>query len=409
MGIITMAFLFLGGIIMIVSHKIKQQMEETGWIRRMFEEGIGMKKRYGDENVFDFSLGNPDVEPPQQLKQSLIDTLNRPDVGMHRYMPNCGLDDVRKEIAAYLTEYYGMPFTAQHTYMTAGSAGGLNILLKSILNMGDEVIVPTPYFMEFKYYIESHGGVARLVNTRDDFQLDIQKIEDAITPKTRAILINSPNNPTGVIYSESVLRELAELLYKYRGQGKKIYLISDDAYKKLIYENIQPPNIFSIYDLVISVTSHSKDLALPGERIGYIAISPEIKDVDMLISGLMFSSRALGFVNAPALFQRVVGKFQRNSVDINEYQKKRDVLYNALVEAGFECIKPMGAFYIFPKSPIDNELEFVKILQEKEHILAVPGRGFGKEGFFRIAYCVPFEKVLGALDGFRRIGKEYIK
>ncbi|MCX5816406.1 MAG: pyridoxal phosphate-dependent aminotransferase [Proteobacteria bacterium] len=394
---------------MIVSHKIKKQMEETGWIRRMFEEGINMKKRYGDENVYDFSLGNPDVEPPEQLKQSLIDILTHPTAGMHRYMPNNGYEDVRGEIADYLKDCYGLPFTSQHVYMTAGCAGGLNILLKSMLNKEDEVIIPKPYFMEFKYYVESHGGVIKLVDTKEDFQLDIEAIERAITTKTRAILINSPNNPTGVIYGEKTLQELADLLYAHRRDGKKIYVISDDAYKKLFYENLPPPNIFSIYDLVISVTSHSKDLALPGERIGYITVSPKIGEANMLISALMFSSRALGFVNATALFQRVVGKFQKNSVDILEYQKKRDIFYNALVEAGFQCTKPMGAFYMFPKSPIDDELEFVKILQEKEHILAVPGRGFGKGGYFRVAYCVPIDKILGALDGFRRIGKEYIK
>ncbi len=394
---------------MIVSHKIKKQMEETGWIRRMFEEGINMKKRYGDENVYDFSLGNPDVEPPEQLRRSVIEALSNPTPGMHRYMPNCGYEDVRADIADYLKGYYHMPFTSQHVYMTAGSAGALNIILKSMLNRDDEVIVPKPYFMEFKYYIESHGGVAKLVDTKDNFQLDVEKIEKAVTPKTRAILINSPNNPTGVIYKEDTLKELAGLLNTHRRQGKRIYLISDDAYKKLVYENVQPPNIFSIYDLVISVTSHSKDLALPGERIGYIAVSPEVSDADVFISALMFSSRALGFVNAPALFQRVVAKFQNNSVDIADYQKKRDMLYDTLVEAGFQCTKPMGAFYLFPKSPLEDELEFVKILQEKERILVVPGRGFGKEGYFRIAYCVPVDKILGAMDGFRRIGKEYIK
>jgi aspartate aminotransferase len=394
---------------MIVSHKIRKQMEETGWIRRMFEEGINMKKQYGDDNVYDFSLGNPEVEPPGQLREMLIETLSNPVPGMHRYMPNSGYEDVKREIADYLKDFYRMPFTSQHVYMTAGSAGALNIILKSMLNKDDEVIVPKPYFMEFKYYIESHGGVTKLVDTKADFQLDIDKIEGAITPKTRAVLINSPNNPTGVIYNEKTLKELAGMLNTKRREGKKIYVISDDAYKKLIYENIQPPHIFSHYDLVISVTSHSKDLALPGERIGYIAISPEIKDADMLMSALMFSSRALGFVNAPALFQRVVAKFQNNSVDILEYQKKRDMFYNTLIESGFQCTKPMGAFYLFPKSPIDNELEFVKILQEKERILVVPGRGFGKEGYFRIAYCVPVGKITGALDGFRRIGKEYIK
>jgi aspartate aminotransferase len=394
---------------MIVSNKVKKQMEETGWIRRMFEEGIAMKKLYGEDSVYDFSLGNPDVEPPEQLTEALIETLTHPVPGMHRYMQNNGYESVRGEIADYLKGYYGLPFTSQHVYMTAGCAGGLNILLKSMLNKGDEVVVPNPYFMEFKYYIESHGGRIRLVDTKEDFQLDVGKIASAINKKTKAILLNSPNNPTGIIYREETLIELANLMNRLREEGKNIYIISDDAYKKLVYDNLVPPNIFSIYDLVISVTSHSKDLALPGERIGYIAISPAIKEAESLVSALMFSSRALGFVNAPALFQRIVGKFQNNSVNILDYQKKRDVIYNTLIEAGFECVKPMGAFYLFPKSPIDDEIEFVKLLQKEERILVVPGRGFGKKGYFRVAYCVPLEKIRGAVDGFKRIGKRYIK
>jgi Aspartate/tyrosine/aromatic aminotransferase len=223
------------------------------------------------------------------------------------------------------------------------------------------------------------------------------------------VLLNSPNNPCGVVYGEKVLKELAELLYGWRSKGRKVYVVADDAYKKLVYDNRQPPNLFRIYDQVISVTSHSKDLALPGERIGYIAVSPEIKEIDDLISALMFSSRALGFVNASALFQRVVGKFQNNSVNILDYQKKRDIMYGTLIEAGFECVKPEGAFYLFPRSPMPDELEFVKVLQREERILTVPGRGFGKEGYFRIAYCVPLEKIFGALDGLRRAGAAYIK
>ncbi|HOJ70637.1 MAG TPA: pyridoxal phosphate-dependent aminotransferase [Syntrophorhabdaceae bacterium] len=394
---------------MLVSNTIKKQMEETGWIRRMFEEGINMKKIHGDANVFDFSLGNPFIEPPEQLIRALIDTLNDPVPGMHRYMPNNGYEEVRDEIAVYLREFYNMPFTAEHVYMSAGSAGGINILLKSMLNSGDEVIVPKPYFMEYKYYIESHGGAIKTVSTDEQFQLDMEKIDAAITPKTKAILINSPNNPTGVVYGEEKLRELAEILTDYRKKGKDIYIISDDAYKKLVFDNITLPNIFKIYDLVISVTSHSKDLAVPGERIGYIAISPKIKEVKSLISALMFSSRALGFVNAPALFQRVIGKFQKNSIDIMDYQEKRDFIYNTLIEAGFECVKPQGAFYVFPKSPMKDELKFVKLMQEEERILAVPGRGFGKSGYFRIAYCVPFDKIVRAADGFKNMGKRYIR
>ncbi|OPY69784.1 MAG: Aspartate aminotransferase [Syntrophorhabdus sp. PtaU1.Bin002] len=291
--------------------------------------------------------------------------------------------------------------------MSAGSAGGLNILLKSILAKGDEVIVPAPYFMEFKYYIESHGGVIKLVDTQDNFQLDISKIEGAITKKTKAILLNSPNNPTGTVYSEETLRELASLLYRERKAGRKICIVSDDAYKKLVYGDVPLPNIFQIYDLVIAVTSHSKDLAIPGERVGYIAISPNIEEADSLISALMFSSRALGFVNSPALFQRVVAKFQNTSVNIDEYREKRDVMYNTLIDAGFECVKPTGAFYLFPKSPVQDELQFVRTLQNEERILVVPGRGFGKEGYFRVAYCVPMKKIVGAVEGFKRIGRKY--
>jgi len=394
---------------MLVSEVIKKQMEETGWIRRMFEEGIRLRNIYGDENVYDFSLGNPFIEPPEQLIKAIVELLNNPVPGMHRYMPNNGYEEVREEIAEYLKIHYDLPFTKDHVYMSAGSAGGLNILLKSMLNLGDEVIVPKPYFMEFKYYIESHGGNIKTVNTDEEFQLDMDKIESAITDKTKAILINSPNNPTGVVYKEEKLNELARLLNEKREKGKKIYLICDDAYRKIVFDNIKLPNIFKMYDLVISVTSHSKDLALPGERIGYIAISPKIKEVKSLVTALMFSSRALGFVNAPALFQRVIGKFQENSIDIMDYQKKRDYIYKTITEAGFECVKPQGAFYLFPKSPIKDDLKFVKIMQEEERILVVPGRGFGKSGYFRIAYCVPFEKLLKATDGFKNIGKRYIK
>lgn len=392
---------------MIVAKKVLKQMEETGWIRRMFEEGIVMKKTYGDDNVYDFSLGNPDIEPPETLRQALIDALQHPVPGMHRYMPNNGYEEVRENVASYLREIHKVNFSTKHVYMSAGSAGGLNILLKSMLSKGDEVIVPTPYFMEFKYYIESHGGVIKLVDTQDDFQLDINKIEEAITKKTKIILLNSPNNPTGTVYSEETLRELASLLYKERKAGRKICIVSDDAYKKLVYGDVPLPNIFQIYDLVIAVTSHSKDLAIPGERIGYIAISPSIEEADSLISALMFSSRALGFVNAPALFQRIIGNFQNNSVNIDAYREKRDVMYNTLMNAGFECVKPTGAFYLFPKSPIPDELQFVRILQNEERILVVPGRGFGKEGYFRIAYCVPMKKIVGAVEGFKRIGRKY--
>jgi aspartate aminotransferase len=395
---------------MIISDKIQKLIaNQEGWTRRMFEEGLRIKKQYGEENVYDFSLGNPDTEPPEEVQKTLVETLSNPVKGMHRYMSNNGYEDVREEIATYLREQHGVPFTANHIFMTVGCAGGLNILLKSMLSKGNEVIVPSPFFWEFKNYIENHGGVMRLVQTKKDFQLDIEKIEKVITKKTKAILLNSPNNPTGAVYTEESVKGLIGLLNAKRAQGQDIYIICDDAYKKLVYDGLRLPNLFGLYDLVYAVTSHSKDLALPGERIGYVAISPRVPDYELMVSGLMISMRTLGFVNAPALFQRIAGKFQRTSVNIGDYARKRDVLYEILMEAGFECVKPAGAFYMFPKSPIPDELEFIRTLQQEERIMVVPGRGFGRKGYFRIAYCVPMETIQKSREGFIRIGKRYKK
>jgi aspartate aminotransferase len=393
---------------MIISSKIQKLIaHQEGWTRRMFEEGIKIKKQYGEENVYDFSLGNPDTEPPDEVQRMLVETLAHPEKGMHRYMSNNGYENVREEIAAYLRELYGLPFTPSHIFMTTGCAGGLNILIKSMLSRGDEVITPSPFFWEFKNYIENYGGKVRFAQTKKNYQLDIEKIEKAINKKTKAVLLNSPNNPTGAVYTEESIRGLTELLNEKRAQGQDIYIICDDAYKKLVYDGFQLPNLFQLYDLVYAVTSHSKDLALAGERIGYIAISPRMEEYQLMVSALMISMRALGFVNAPALFQRVAGKFQRSSVNIAEYQKKRDLLYQTLMETGFECVKPMGAFYMFPKSPIADEVEFVRSLQQEERIMVVPGRGFGKKGYFRIAYCVPIETIQKSVEGFIRTGKRY--
>jgi aspartate aminotransferase len=395
---------------MIVSRKMMKLIQaQEGWTRKMFETGIQMKRTYGVENVYDFSLGNPDVEPPPDVQQKLIEAVSHPTPGMHRYMPNSGYEDVREEIAAYITGRTSLPFTSHHVFMTVGCAGGVNIVLKSMLNRGDEVITPNPFFWEFKNYVENFGGIAKFVDTKPDFQLDVEKIERALTSKTKAVLINSPNNPTGVVYSEESLKQLADLLYAERKKGRDIYIISDEAYRKLVYSDSTLPELFHIYDWVISATSHSKDLALPGERIGYVSISPNIKDVELLVSGMVIANRVLGFVNAPALFQRLVAGFQNNSVSIGEYQEKRDVMYETLMEAGFECVKPMGAFYMFPKSPLKDELKFVMGMQQEERILVVPGRGFGKSGYFRIAYCVPLEMIYKARPGFLRAGERYIQ
>ncbi|HVN23590.1 MAG TPA: pyridoxal phosphate-dependent aminotransferase [Syntrophorhabdales bacterium] len=395
---------------MVVCRKMMNLIKaQEGWTRKMFEAAIQMKKTYGAENVYDFSLGNPDVEPPPDVQKKLLDVVAHPVPGMHRYMPNPGYEDVRENVAAYLKGRTGLPFTSRHVFMTVGCAGGLNIVLKSMLNPGDEVIVPSPFFWEFKNYVENFGGIPKFVETKPDFQLDLGKIKTAMNSKTKAILINSPNNPTGAVYSEESLKELADLFYKARKKGREVFILSDDAYRKLVYSDGKLPELFKIYDLVISVTSHSKDLALPGERIGYVAISPQVKETELLLSGLVIANRILGFVNAPALFQRLVAEFQNTSVSIAEYQKKRDLLYETLIEAGFECVKPTGAFYMFPKSPLKDELKFVMMMQQEERILVVPGRGFGRSGYIRIAYCVPLETIEKARPGFLRMGKRYAK
>ncbi|MHB8110649.1 MAG: pyridoxal phosphate-dependent aminotransferase [Syntrophorhabdaceae bacterium] len=395
---------------MIVSRQIQKLIaDQEGWTRRMFEEGIKIKKLYGEDNVFDFSLGNPDTEPPRELQKMIADSLLKPEKGIHRYMTNSGHEEVRQSIAEYLQEIYGLPFTASHVFMTNGSAGGLNILLKSMLDRGNEIIVPTPFFWEFRNYARNHGGILKTVRSRDDFQLDVDRIASAINPKTRAVLLNSPNNPTGAVYSEKSIADLVALLNEKRSKGHDIYLVADDAYRKLVFDDVVLPNLFQAYDLTISINSHSKDLALPGERIGYIAISPRLADAQLLVSGLMITQRTLGFVNAPALFQRIVAKFQRVSVDIGEYQRKRDLLYNALIEGGYDCVKPQGAFYMFPRSPVADEMQFIRALQQDERIMVVPGRGFGKKGYFRIAYCVPMETLQRSLEGFIRAGKRFKK
>lgn len=377
---------------MVVSTRLLELMKDSSWIRAMFEEGIRLKNIYGSENVFDFTLGNPVIEPPPELKQELIRIVTSDIKGLHRYMPNSGYEDVREEIAEYQKAMTGLPFTKEHIIMTVGSAGGMNVVLKALLDPGDEVIVPSPYFVEFRFYIDNHGGVMRLVETKDDFHLDLEKIDEAINEKTKAIIINSPHNPTGIVYSREELIKLSDLLKEKRKRGQRIFIVSDEAYRKIIYDGIEFPDLFGIYEDTIVVISHSKDLALPGERIGYIAISPLIEGAEGLIDACVFANRTLGFINAPALMQRLVKGFQRNSVDVASYQKKRDSIYSILTEAGIETIKPLGAFYIFPKSPIPDDVEFVRHLQ-KHRILAVPGVGFGKKGHFRLAYCVEDEVI----------------
>jgi aspartate aminotransferase len=392
---------------MTISKKVRTAMEDSSWVRRMFEEGEELKRQHGEENVFDFSLGNPEMEPPSSLKRELKALADHPITGMHRYMPNSGYSQTRNAIATFLKEETGLPFEEKHLVMTVGAAGGLNVALKALLDEGEEVIVPSPYFAEFKFYIDNAGGRMRLVETYDDFSLNLKALEKAIGKKTKVVLINTPNNPTGVVYGGDSFERLGTLLKKKSQElGKTIHLITDEAYRRIIYDQIKLPIAFHYYPHTLRVTSHSKDLALPGERIGYVAVSPQCEDLDELMSALVFANRTLGFVNAPALMQRLVASLQRNSVNIREYEDKRDLFYDSLVSFGYEVVKPQGAFYIFPKAPIEDDLTFVKELQSRR-ILTVPGRGFGKPGYFRIAYCVEKKVIEGALPGFREIALKY--
>jgi aspartate aminotransferase len=394
---------------MAISKKVRNALEGASWVRRMFEEGDELKRIYGEENVFDFSLGNPNLEPPASLKKALKDLADYPIAGMHRYMSNSGYIETRRMIAEFLAEETGLSFSEKHIVMTVGAAGGLNVVLKAILDVGDEVIVPYPYFMEFKFYIDNCGGEIRLVETNEDFSLNLTEIEKAISEKTKAILINYPNNPTGVIYDKESLENLGKLMKKKNQElGKTLYLITDEAYRRIVYDSIEIPIIFHYYPHSIRVTSHSKDLSLPGERIGYIAASPLCEEIDELISAFVFANRTLGFVNAPALMQRLVAPLQRNSVNIRDYEEKRNLFYNSLKSFGYQVVKPQGAFYLFPKAPIEDDVAFVKELQSKR-ILTVPGRGFGKPGYFRIAYAVEKKMIKRALPGFKEAAEKYGK
>lgn len=387
---------------MAVSKKMLQFMEKSSWIRKMFEEGGRLKQIHGADNVFDFSLGNPNVPPPEIVKDKLRELVNRDEPGMHAYMPNAGLLETRKAVSAYLCAEQCVSVAVDHIVATCGAAGAINIVFKALLDPGDEVLVPAPYFVEYGFYADNHGGVLKSIPTQADFTLDFDKIEAAIGPATKVFLINSPNNPTGQIYSEEALRQVGELLTRKSLEfGHTIYLVSDEPYRKIVYDGCCVPCIFGSYSESLIVSSYSKDLSLPGERIGFAAVNPMARDAGKLVDALVLANRILGFVNAPGLMQRLVIELQGLCVDVNIYKRKRDRLVSGLKEAGYELVVPSGAFYLFPKSPIPDDINFVRLLQE-ENILVVPGTGFGTPGHFRIAYCVDDKVIEGSLAGFGR-------
>lgn len=391
---------------MAIANKVQRCIEGSSWIRKMFEEGARLRTIYGDNHVFDFTIGNPSVEPPPAFRLALRQLAEQPMPGMHRYMSNAGYEETRTAVAAAVSARGETTVKAEHVVMTCGAGAALNVILKTILNPGDEVIILAPFFVEYKFYIDNHGGTTKEVWTnKETFQLDLSAIAAAITAQTKAIIVNSPNNPTGVIYPQEDLCALGNLLReKEKFFGHAIYVISDEPYARLAYDGHQVPPIFDCIDNCIVATSHSKDLALPGERIGYIAVNPKMDDAAAFIEGAIFCNRVLGFVNAPALMQRLVAGLQGESVDIDEYQEKRDLLYNHLTSLGFTLTRPDGAFYLFPRSPLADDIAFVNRAQE-EKILLVPGTGFGAPGYFRIAYCIDIDIIRRSLPAWERLAK----
>ena len=392
---------------MSISDRVRRGMAAGSWIRRMFEEGTALKRRYGKENVFDLSLGNPVMEPPPEFDQQLRRLADNPVPGMHRYMENAGYPETRLAVAAQLSLETGLKFTADEIIMTCGAAGALNVVLATILDPGDEVIIFAPYFAEYIHYISNHNGVARVLPTDEQFLPRLDALEAAIGAKTRAVIINSPNNPSGSVYDEELIHRLGRVLAgKEAEYGTQLFLISDEAYRRIIYDGLKCPQVWSHYGQSITVTSHSKDLALPGERIGYIAIHPGCRQRQELVDGFIFCNRTLGFVNAPALMQHVVRYLQQVTVPVGEYQKKRDFLYRHLTAMGYSVVEPRGAFYMFPRSPVADDVAFIRKLLEWR-VLAVPGSGFGSPGYFRISYCVDDRTLEGSLAGFQKAAKDF--
>ena len=392
-----------------ISEKMKPYVKNNSAIRMMFEEGNRLRAKYGADKVFDFSLGNPSVPAPDSVREAIIELVNTTDpTVLHGYMSNAGFEDVRQTIAESLNRRFDTKFSAKNLIMTVGAASGLNVILKTILNPGEEVIVFAPYFLEYGAYVRNYDGV--LVEISPDtttFQPNLAEFEKKITPKTKAVIVNTPHNPTGVVYSEETIRKLSAILEaKQKEFGTVIYLISDEPYRELAYDGVEVPYLTKYYNNTVVGYSYSKSLSLPGERIGYLVIPDEADGSEELISAATIANRTLGCVNAPSLIQKVVAKCVDAKTDLAAYDKNRQALYNGLKECGFECIKPQGAFYLFVKSPVEDEKAFCEA-GKKYNILMVPGSSFACPGYVRLAYCVSYETIVNSLPEFKKLAAEY--
>lgn len=393
-----------------IADKMKALVKNSSAIRAMFEEGKIMAAKYGEENVYDFSLGNPNVPAPVQVKEAIIEEAEKEDpIVLHGYMSNAGYEDVRQAVAESINKKFDTAFSAKNIIMTVGAAGGLNVILKTLLNPGDEVIAIAPYFGEYNSYVSNFDGKLVVVSPNTEtFQPNLTELEEKLTARTKAVIVNSPNNPTGVIYSEETIQEMAEILRKKQKEfGTDIYLISDEPYRELAYDGAEVPYLTKYYENAIIGYSFSKSLSLPGERIGYLVIPDEAADSEDVISAAGTATRILGYVNAPSLMQKAVAKCLDAQADVPYYDRNREDLYNGLKEMGFECIKPQGAFYLFMKSPVADEKVFCEAAK-KQHILIVPGSSFACPGYVRIAYCVAHETIINSMPGFKALAEEFL-
>ena len=392
-----------------ISEKMKKLLKGNSVIREMFEEGKRLKNIYGEENVFDFSLGNPNLPPPEEVKKAIIELVEKEEpTFLHGYMSNAGFDDVREKIANSINNKFGTKFNFENIIMTVGAASGLNIVFKAILNPEDEVIVFAPYFSEYNNYIENYNGIVKVISPNlNNFEPNLNELKEKISNKTKAVLINTPNNPTGVVYSESTIKEISKILKeKEQELGKQIFLISDEPYRELVYDNKEVPYITKYYKDTIVVYSYSKSLSLPGERIGYVVVPNEIDDSKELAEAITIANRIIGCVNAPSLILRVIPYCLNAKVDTDAYKKNRDLLYSIIRENKFECVKPEGAFYLFVKTPIEDDKEFCSIAK-KYNILVVPGSSFACPGYVRIAYCTSYDMIERSRKAFEKLAKEF--
>jgi len=388
----------------LISEQILGYMERSSWIRKMFEEGIRLKQEFGEDAVCDFSLGNPDLPPPSTIKDALVELADQADKPFFMgYMPNFGYPAVRERLAEVVSQEQGVDVPADCLVITCGAAGALNSFFRAVLEPGDEIVTPAPFFVEYGFYAENHGGKLVTVPSKPlTFELDLDGIDAAITDKTRVLLINSPNNPTGAVYTRAELEGLAAILTKHNeGRDKPIYLLSDEPYRFLAFDGAEVPSMLDIYKYSVVCSSFSKNLSMAGERVGYALINPAMEGKEELIGGVILANRILGFVNAPALAQKLLGKALGSSVDVGIYDGRRKAMAEVLDNAGFEYTMPKGAFYFFPKAPGGDDVKFCAMLQE-EKILAVPGTGFGCPGYFRLAFCVGEDVIRRGKDGFVR-------